>query len=90
MRANRMSNPNVTLRKTSFASVRVSAVRVLAQGVVAQGEMQLSTQNRADDFDQNQCEAIAAAVGGFARELTYEYGLCKFVEVSVLRVVTAN
>jgi len=46
--------------------------------------MQLSTQNRADDFDQNQCEAIAAAVGGFARELTYEYGLCKFVlEVSV-------
>mmetsp|Transcript_50886 Transcript_50886/g.105941 ORF Transcript_50886/g.105941 Transcript_50886/m.105941 type:complete len:459 (-) Transcript_50886:54-1430(-) len=46
--------------------------------------MQLSTQNRADDFDQNQCEAIAAAVGGFARELTYEYALCKFVlEVSV-------
>ena len=46
--------------------------------------MQLSTQNRADDFDQSQCEAIAAAVGGFARELTYEYGLCKFVlEVSV-------
>ena len=41
--------------------------------------MQLSTQNRADDFDQNPCEAIAAAVGGFARELTYEYGLCKFV-----------
>ena len=46
--------------------------------------MQLSTQNRADDFDQNQCDAIAAAVGGFARELTYEYALCKFVlEVSV-------
>ena len=46
--------------------------------------MQLSAQNRADEFDQNQCEAIAAAVGGFARELTYEYALCKFVlEVSV-------
>ncbi|CAE7750643.1 unnamed protein product [Symbiodinium sp. CCMP2592] len=46
--------------------------------------MQLSTQNRADDFDQNQCDAIAAAVGSFARTLTYEYALCKFVlEVSV-------
>ena len=40
---------------------------------------QLSTQNRADDFAQNKREAIAAAVGGFMRELTYEHALCKFV-----------
>ena len=45
--------------------------------------VQVSTQNSADNFDQNQCEAIAVAVDGFARELTYNYALCKFVlEVS--------
>ena len=42
--------------------------------------MQLSTQN---DFNQKQCDALAAAIGGFARDLTYEFTLCKFVlEVS--------
>ena len=46
--------------------------------------LQLTTKNRADQFSYDECDAIASAVGAFARRLTYDVPLCKFiVEVSV-------
>ena len=46
--------------------------------------LQLTTKNRADEFSYNECDTIAATVGAFARRLTYDVPLCKFiVEVSV-------
>ena len=46
--------------------------------------LQLIPKNRADEFSYNECHTIAATVGAFARRLTYDVPLCKFiVEVSV-------
>ena len=46
--------------------------------------LQLTTKNRADEFSYNECGTIAATLGAFARRLTYDVPLCKFiVEVSV-------
>ena len=46
--------------------------------------LQLTPKNRADQFSYDECDAIASAVGAFARRLTYDVPLCKFiVEVSV-------
>ena len=46
--------------------------------------LQLIPKNRADEFSDNECHTIAATVGAFARRLTYDVPLCKFiVEVSV-------
>ncbi|CAE7939429.1 unnamed protein product [Symbiodinium necroappetens] len=46
--------------------------------------LQLTTKNRADEFSYNECDTIASTVGAFARRLTYDNALCKFiVEVSV-------
>ena len=35
--------------------------------------LQLTTKNRADQFSYDECDAIASAVGAFARRLTYRY-----------------
>ena len=46
--------------------------------------LQLTTKNCADEFSYNECDTIASTVGAFARRLTYDNALCKFiVEVSV-------
>ena len=46
--------------------------------------LQLTTKNRADQFSYDECDTIASTVGAFARRLTYDNALCKFiVEVSV-------
>ena len=49
--------------------------------------LQLTTKNRADEFSYNECDTIASTVGAFARRLTYDNALCKFiVEVSVSHI----
>eukprot|EP00439_Symbiodinium_sp_Y106_P001087 s1763_g1.t1 len=46
--------------------------------------LQLTTKERADEFSYNECDTIASTLGAFARRLTYDNALCKFiVKVSV-------
>ena len=47
-------------------------------------QLKLTTKERADEFSYNECDTIASTLGAFARRLTYDNALCKFiVKVSV-------